>query len=201
MQLQKMPLMANAEQPVRKIELLPGSQDITEEPGLPVNWSLEFRGIQPWSFPKPEMSPEEYQSFNNIAIGAVIHLSDELAVIPMEYRRENFYQEFTGKDKFGNIWKYRQQPNFWTLSLGVRWTPDLFNSGFIKPVGQITGGGNVGGFLGRAFVGAKIQASKKVSFMLGGEYTHYRYMHQSNWFSTEKLGIIYGINYYMGYLK
>ncbi len=198
--LPEVPLMAKVEKPVRAIELIPDTDDPTIDTDPGVNWSIELRGIQPWSFPEPEIAPRNYQAFNNVAVGGVIHISDAFSVIPMEYRRENFYQEFTGKDKFGNIWEYKQQPNFWTLSLGVRWTPNLFNIEWLKPVGQITGGGNVGGVVGRGFIGAKIIATNKVSFLLGGEYTHYRYMHQNNWFSTEKLGVHYGITYYMGHL-
>jgi hypothetical protein len=158
----------------------------------PLRISMEYRGSQYWFIPEPAIYPAKFAKFNNNAI-TLFYLATENLSIGPELRQENFYQEFTGVDELGKETIYKQQPNFTSFGVAVRYA--LKDVGIVHPVGQFTLGGNKSGAIGRMMAGIVYNPTPNVSFIIGGEYSIMMYNHQNNLFKSQKFGLNYGVAY------
>ncbi len=179
----------NPPAPVAALSLFP---EKPRQSSNPVRISMEYRGSQYWSVPEPAVYPAKFAKFNNNAITLFWQVNDNFSVGP-ELRQENFYQEFTGLDALGKETVYKQQPNFTSFGLSMRYA--LKDIGVVHPIGQFTLGGNASGALGRVMAGLVYNPTPNVSFIIGGEYSVLLYRHQGGLFDSQKFGLNYGVAY------
>lgn len=156
--------------------------------------SAEFRGTQSWDMPETSLNPEKYQAFNNIAAAIFWEYNDELH-LGGEYRRENFYQEFEGKKQNGDLYEFAQNPNLSYIGFALRYKPEWLSTDNLNPYGQVSLGGTTAGPILRGMIGGEYNFAERVSFVFGLEWNYFRYQHQGNWWSSQKWGAHYGINY------
>jgi hypothetical protein len=159
---------------------------------------VELQNIQPINTQNPTINPGKFQTFNNISLSLIKSLGYGLN-IGLDYRRENFFQKFTGREANGDLYEYVQQPNFNSYGLILRYEPEWLSFNLvncdIKPLSQIGFGGNNAGYIGRVMIGTKVVAYNSLSFILGVEGNVFHYYHQNTWFDSYKYGINYGISY------
>lgn len=152
--------------------------------------SIELLYSQPFYTTEPTITPSKNALFNNNIAKLYYSISDELA-LGIEVRQENFYQVFEGMDEFGIINTYRQQPNFSTFGVFARYKIIDFNN--IAPYVELNVGGNNAGLVYRGNTGIIFSPYSNFNIILSLEYSNLRFMHQQNWFNSDKFGINYGI--------
>lgn len=137
----------------------------------------------------------EYASrprFSNTGISADYQLSSDLRLL-LDFRQEHYFQEFQGKDEEGYALIYRQFPNFFTGSAGIKYY--AFNSGDFKFFGQGTLGFNQAGLVGRMMLGTDFYISKDYKLIIGIEGSSFTYFHRDTPFNSYKVGLTYGIGF------
>jgi hypothetical protein len=138
------------------------------------------------------MHPEQYQSLNNMNIAAYYKATGDLA-IGMDYRRENYYEKFQGKE-LTNTYAYEQNPNFQVVSLSARYQPKVLQFGMVSPLVEASAGIPVN-HLGAGYVvrpmmaGIEIKPFKDFKFMAGVDYSIMYYKQQNNFYNSNKFGI------------
>ena len=157
-----------------------------------IGLSLEVKGNGSWSTPRSTLPIYSNPFLNNIGIGLNYHLSDQFA-LGVDFRQENYYQVFTGTNELDDKYEYKQNPNY--LSLGMYLRYSFYQANGFTTYGQAQVGGTVTGLVTRGMLGIQYSPYKDISFILGGEYSILNYKHQNNWFSSSKMGIIYGIGF------
>jgi hypothetical protein len=158
------------------------------------NIFVELRGTQSWDLTETNISPAEYQKFNDLAATVFWGLTDEL-LVGGEYRRENFYQEFEGKIKNGDLYLFKQNPNLVYGGISVRYRPEWFASDKLRGFGQISAGGTTVGPLLRLMLGGEYSVGDNMRFVFGIEGSDFWYQHQATWWNSQKIGAHYGISY------
>jgi hypothetical protein len=108
-------------------------------------------------------------------------------------KQETFYAKYMGTAGVTHKYIYEQQPNFLNFELAARIFP--FESGIINPLMQANAGGGNYGYTYRFAIGTEFRFYEEMSFICTVDYASLRYNHQGNWYSADKLGINYGINY------
>lgn len=160
----------------------------------PIGLSFELLNGQYFSFPEETITPEKYQKFNNIGLALFYEISDEFK-LGFEYRRENFFQRYTGM-KDGLPFLFEQQPNFESYGITARYQPIFAATEYFLPYAQLSFGGNTAGPLGRVMVGTEFLAGRYFSFILGVEYSRLQFKHNGNSdFSAEKAGAHFGVKF------
>lgn len=152
--------------------------------------SIELMYSQPFYTSEPTITPSKNALFNNNIAKLYYSVTDDLA-LGIEVRQENFYQVFEGMDEFGIINTYRQQPNFSTFGVFARYKIIDFNN--IAPYIELNVGGNNAGLVYRGNTGIIFSPYSNFNLILSLEYSNLRFMHQQNWFNSDKFGINYGI--------
>ncbi|MDQ1265762.1 MAG: hypothetical protein QG635_914 [Bacteroidota bacterium] len=156
------------------------------------NFSLEIRNSAFWNFPTETIYPGELSKFNNAGITIFYHISTNFSM-GLDLRQETFYAVYEGIELDSHRYRYEQQPNFTSYGINLRYK---FSALFgFEPLIQLNGGMNLSGYVIRPMIGLSYQIAGGISAMLGAEYCGMWYIHQNNWFSTSKAGILYGINY------
>ncbi len=152
-------------------------------------FSIELFNSHYFSSEEPTISPSKNAIFNNSAIKVVYDLSDNIT-LGAEARQETFYQVFEGMDEFGIINTYRQQPNFTTIgAIGRYKITNWYN--FI-PFIELNVGTNNAGLVYRGTTGITYSPYHNFNIILNLEYSNLNFMHQQNWFNSNKFGINYG---------
>lgn len=157
---------------------------------------LEFilGGTQYWSLPASTITPKEFGAFMNMQIGVRYRLNNAFKV-GADIRRETFFQKFNGLDGLGQYTVYEQQPNFTTYSLGLQYYP--VDMGNFHPYLVTSLGGNAVGYVWRGGGGITYIVGNSIAFEIGVDYSTMYYNFDQNWFNSSKLGINYGISYYI----
>lgn len=154
--------------------------------------SIEFRGLQEWSLNNPTLQESSVPKFNNSMIALFYSLTDNI-MIGIEARQEYFYQEFTGYDGMGNRLKYKQFPSLASMGVDFRYRfGEIYG---IRPLIQLTFGGNKVGYIGRSQFGIEFSPYKNYSFILAGELGVLNFYHDNSWFTASKFGLNYGIRF------
>ena len=159
-----------------------------------VGLKLEMRGNEVFYSEIERVNPASNQIFNNSAIAIFYSASDELD-LGFEYRRENFYQKFSGWEN-SKFYVYEQQPNFETYNLALRYMPSIFKNDYLQPFAQGAFGlTNNSGQIGRIMIGAELLPESQWSMIAGAEYSFMGYNYQNKNFYTDKFGLNFGISY------
>lgn len=154
------------------------------------NYSLELKTSVSWNLPKETISPTSFNKLNNLDITALYKFNDYIKA-GLNIRQETFYTEYTGYESDGSLYRYRQQPNLTTFSGLIRYTFDKYL--FFKPIVQLQAGLNSAGMVLRPTIGFEYQIIPELSFIMGLDYSYFRFSHNNQWFSSNKLGLNYGM--------
>ena len=109
----------------------------------------------------------------------------------IDYRRERFAQEFTGKEG-NNYFVYRQEPNFQTISLFAKYNPEILKYEVFSPFTILSLGANSSGPVGRIMLGTDIYFSNKFYFTIGYDYNTLFYTQSGANFISSKTGYHFG---------
>ncbi len=155
-------------------------------------FSLEIGGAGYYAVNSGTMHPDQYQSMNNMNIAAFYKATSNLA-IGMDYRRENYYEKFQGKE-LSNTYAYEQNPNFQVVSISARYQPKGLQIGMVSPMLEASAGIPVNhlgaGYVVRPMmVAIEIKPFKDFKFIAGVDYSMLYYKQQNNFYSSNKFGV------------
>jgi hypothetical protein len=154
--------------------------------------SFEFGSSQNWNIPRETLYPTEINQFNTLAFTVFYDINDFIKV-GANIKQETFFMQYSGTEDIGSIFNYRQHSNLTTYSAVIR----AFTGGYdiFKPYFQASVGANESGIVLRPQIGFEFQPNDNVSVNFGFDYSYFRFIHQNSWFTSDKVGINYGISY------
>ena len=156
-------------------------------------FAIEVNSNNDFHLPDATIEPAEQMSMNNTSFAISYNFSENWAV-SIDYRRENFFQIFSGTDPVdGALKEYRQQPNFNMYGIYAKYKNKLFgNFYYISQAGLAFSGP---GIAGRLRLGLNFELVDNLGISLSGEYSQMYFMHQNDYFNSKKFGIHYGLYY------
>ena len=156
-------------------------------------FSIEARGFQDWMMPESQIGPSEIAKFHNTALCIDYRFSKNHSV-GLDIRNENFLLKFSGENEFGMPVNYSVQPNL--MSAGIYYRYAMRDAGKVFPIAQIYLGGNEIGGVARLMSGAGISIDN-FEFVFGIEYSTNIFEYQGVIFNSSKIGLNYGVKYYI----
>lgn len=156
--------------------------------------TLYARNVALRSDPAPTVVSQSEPWFRNVNLGLLYALDDHHA-IGIEGGREAFSQHFSGKTDLGLNVRIEQNPLAYWATAVYQFTGDPLLP-HVHPFFQLQAGGafELGG-LGRATLGLSFRPYDRIAVMVGAEGSVLLYRFQRNWFTTNKLGLTYGLTY------
>ena len=156
--------------------------------------TLYARNVALRSDPAPTVMSQSEPWFRNVNLGLMYALDDHHAV-GIEGGRESFSQHFNGMTDNGLDVRIEQNPLAYWATAVYQFTGDPLLP-HVHPFFQLQAGGafQLGG-LGRAALGLKFRPYDRIALMVGAEGSMLLYRFQRNWFTTNKLGMTYGVSY------
>ncbi|MFP4527980.1 MAG: anti-sigma factor family protein [Candidatus Kapaibacterium sp.] len=162
--------------------------------GAELGITLEAGGNSPMLFDEERAVPDYFRKLNNTGLSLMYCFSDQFKA-GAEYRRENFYQKYDGRDSLGIGYSVEQQPNFDSFGFMARYSPQFVNFGVFYPFAQASVGINQAGPIGRIMLGTEIAFNPAYSFVIGGELSGLVYTHQNEIFTAGKGGLYIGASF------
>lgn len=201
------PVVQEREVTLRDMQLLAAALSEQEAPGrvrggqvyfydlLPTPDGVTFhaRNVALRSDPAPSVVSQSEPWFRNVNLGLMYALDDHHAV-GIEAGRESFSQHFNGLENGMGV-RYEQNPLAYWATAVYQFTGEPLLP-HVHPFIQLQAGGafEIGG-LGRATLGIKFRPFDRIAVIAGAEGSLMVYRFQSNWFSTNKVGMTYGLSY------
>ncbi len=191
----------------RDLELLAAAVAAPEQPGRVRNEQVRFydliprpdgvtfyaRNVSMRSDPSPTVVSQSDPWFSNMNVGVLYALGDNHA-IGIEGGREAFSQHFFGTE-LGMRVRYEQNPLAYWATAVYQFTGDALLP-HVHPFAQLQAGGAFDlGPLARATLGLKFRPFDRIAVVVGAEGSVLMYRFQNNWFSTNKVGMTYGVSY------
>jgi hypothetical protein len=158
------------------------------------NWGFTsgIKSSANWNLPRENIYPSEYSKLNNMSFSLYYSLFPHFR-LGLDIRQETFFVRYRGVADYQQNFEYYQQPNL--TSFGLSAVFDYFGNETYKPLMAFQAGGNQFGFVFRAGPGIEYYIEPDISLLAQLEYSSLVFKHQSQWFSSRKLGINYGINF------
>ncbi len=154
--------------------------------------AVEFSGNASWNLPEGIMT-DNYSAFHNMNL-AVTYKFNESLKAGAGVNCESFYAEYEGTDPDGSTYLIRQQPEFISYDVFVRYFP--FGQSGLSPFGQMGAAINQGGFVLRPSLGLEYFTTHEISLFGAVEYNCFWYQHQGIAKSpSSKINLKYGISY------
>lgn len=168
---------------VRFYDLLPAPDGVT----------LYARNVALRSDPAPTVVSQSEPWLRNVNLG-VLYAIDEHHAIGFEGGREPFSQNFHGIEHGVGV-RYEQNPLAYWATAVYQFSGDPLLP-HVHPFFQIQAGGALElGALGRATLGLEFRPFDRIAVLVGAEGSLLLYRFQTNWFSSNKLGMTYGLSY------
>ncbi|MFA6233037.1 MAG: hypothetical protein WC824_02455 [Bacteroidota bacterium] len=168
---------------VRFYDLIPNPDGIT----------FYARNVALRSDPSPTVVSQSDPWFSNMNLGAMYAIADHHA-IGIEGGREPFSQHFFGNENGVRV-RYEQNPLAYWATAVYQFTGDALLP-HVHPFAQLQAGGAFDlGPLARATLGFKFKPFDRIAVVVGAEGSVLMYRFQNNWFSTNKVGMTYGVSY------
>ncbi|MDT3741113.1 MAG: hypothetical protein RO257_16615 [Candidatus Kapabacteria bacterium] len=152
---------------------------------------FEFKNAPSWSFDNEVVQPGYISKYNNLDISILFPL-DKTFHIGAEFRQETFHVRYNTVLANSDPAEVLQNPNLSTYSVIVRYSPFNFSQ-TIKPFGQISAGFNSVGLISRELLGIEVLLFDNMYMMGGLEFSQFGFTHKSDWYNSNKYGIIYGL--------
>ncbi|MBX3043786.1 MAG: hypothetical protein KIT33_13520 [Candidatus Kapabacteria bacterium] len=154
------------------------------------NFAFEFRGSEYFNNNIPGIITMDNLGLLNTGATFLYKYDDELS-FGIDYRRETFAQEFTGKEQ-NNYFVYRQEPNFQTISFVGKFSPEFIRFSNFKPFINTGFGLNSAGTVGRLMLGTDIDFSNNLYFTFGADYNILFFTQNGAYFISPKFGVHFG---------
>lgn len=168
---------------VRFTDLLPTPEGV----------SVHARNVALRSDPAPTVVSQSEPWFRNVNLG-VMYAIDAHHAIGIEGGREPFSQNFHGLEHGVGV-RYEQNPLAYWATAVYQFSGDPLLP-HVHPFFQIQAGGAFElGALGRAALGLKFRPFDRIAILVGAEGNLLLYRFQNTWFSSNKLGMTYGLSY------
>lgn len=113
-------------------------------------------------------------------------------IIGVELGNESFPMSFDGM-RNGQLIRYEQQPVSTWAGITYRYSFAPIGNSSFTPFAQGLLGGSQFGPLGRLTGGLQYSPAGPLTFMLGIEGTSMAYTYQDKWYTSNKLGLTYGM--------
>lgn len=156
-------------------------------------FSLALRSFSSQSSIKTSVPSNANPWFNNMALSLAYNLN-KYHSFGVEVGQEPFAQKFQ-KTEFDLTSTYEQNPLLFWYGGYYRFSyPDFIFNEQIFPFAQIFGGATSIGPLIKSQIGFQFKPDKRVTFVLGGEFSRLIYSLQNNIYNSDKFGITYGIS-------
>ncbi len=154
--------------------------------------TLLVRGISASSNPSAEINSQANPVFNNMGIGGYVNIFDNVDVgleIGQEPYPQSYYQNSIAKVE-------QNYTTFWAgFSIKAMTGKHIEFLAGAMPYGQIIIGGSRLGPIGRLAAGLQYSWNNSFGVMLGLEGSMLVYKYQGRTYSTEKIGMTYGLTY------
>lgn len=154
------------------------------------NLSIEVKGNGYKSLPAAEVPRYSDGLLSNMQV-SVLYVFNSRFKAGLDFRQESYYQNFTGTNEIGESFRYKQNPNYYSLGLMVRY--NVSESNYFNTFSQLYLGGTVTGTVSRLMFGFEFLPDSPISFILGIEGSMLSYYHQKNLFNSPKIGLNYGV--------
>jgi hypothetical protein len=156
-------------------------------------FSLALRSFSSQSAIKTNVPSNANPWFNNMALSLAYNLN-KYHSFGVEVGQEPFAQKFQ-KTEFDLTSTYEQNPLLFWYGGYYRFSyPDFIFNEKLFPFAQIFGGATSIGPLIKSQIGFQFKPDKRVTFVLGGEFSRLIYSLQNNVYNSDKFGITYGIS-------
>lgn len=160
----------------------------------------EFLGSYPGVYPDSKRTSQNI--FENNSLSILYKCCDQVS-LGIDLRNEFYFLKYNDFDEDGIEYVNTHNTNYFAYGGFVRFSPDFFDSDYIKPFGQLYIGKNKIGLIGRFMAGAELLPDNPVSFVVGIEGSSFVYEHDKYYFapgrtemarnSTENLTFRYGV--------
>ena len=154
------------------------------------NFKLELRGSDYMSKQYQGVNTNDNFNLMNTGLTFLYKFNNELS-FGLDYRRESFSQEFTGKEN-DNYFLYRQEPNFQTFSLVAKYNPVFLSWDRLSPFVYLGLGANSSGPVGRVMLGTDLYLTGNYYLTFGADYNTLLYSQSGAYFFSPKLGFHFG---------
>jgi hypothetical protein len=159
-------------------------------PTMYPQFMVQLRGFNATSFTDVTV-PTQTSFVDNLGLLLMYRLSDRNA-FGVEFGSEPIPQSFEGTLSSGQVILYEQQPTTMWAAITYRHTFAPLGLGF-SPFAQVGAGGTRYGPTGRATLGIQYEPVGPLTFIFGVEGTSMLYSNESTWYSSNKLGLTYGV--------
>lgn len=153
-------------------------------------FSVLVNGNSSWSLNKIDIPTYSTPAFNNMSLGLFYAVSNNFS-LGVEFRQENFYQSFKGKNELGDEFIYKQNPNYVSMSILSKYK--FLKMGDYSAFGQIGLGATATGAVSRMMLGLQFAPASSFTFFVGIEGSVLSYYHQNILYNSPKLGLNYGL--------
>ncbi len=144
------------------------------------------------SFPNLSDAPASLPFLSNMSTSVLYEISEHHAV-GLAGGREVFHEDFT-RDSYGQSFSYRQSPSLWWYGVAYRYSFGDIGIKGLHPFVQGFTGWAQNGPIGKATVGVRYTPEQRISFILGAEGSYLAYPVGVNYFTTQKIGLTYGMS-------
>jgi hypothetical protein len=158
-----------------------------------LNLTLELRGSNYFMQENSMITSSDKLSMMNTGIVFLYNFSDEFQ-LGLDYRREQFYQEFSGVEN-GGVFKYQQKPDFETISLAGKYNPNFAKFNIFSPYIYAGIGVNPAGPVTRMMLGIDTYLSEYYYLSVGYDYNRLFYTQSGSIYSSSKSGIHFGAGF------
>lgn len=154
---------------------------------------LQAHGVTASSFPRVAIGQPSDPLFNNLSAGVGYALSEQTQVA-IEVGQEPFTQRYRGMENGRGV-TYTQRPLLFWAGASLRYELDAVElPGGIHPYAKIMMGGTEVGPLFKGALGLSYLPDARVGFSLGIEGSLLPYSFQNRWFTSQKVGVVYGLS-------
>ncbi|MFN5378174.1 MAG: hypothetical protein ACK5BQ_05330, partial [Ignavibacteria bacterium] len=169
--------------PMKEMPIVPEYQDYP-------SFFVQFRGQATSGLTQVNVA-KQTSLMENINLALMYQLSPQ-HIIGVELGNESFPMTFEGM-RNGQLIRYEQQPVSTWAGITYRYSFAPIGNSSFTPFAQGLIGGSQFGPLGRVSGGLQYSPAGPLTFMLGIEGTSMAYTYQDTWFTSNKLGLTYGM--------
>ena len=173
-------------------EYLPGEAKYEPPKDETSKYSIQLRGFKARSIPEFELEPLANPAFNDIALGLFYHMDDSHS-FGVEIGQENIYQEYSGMITADNEIRYEQNYMAFWAGASYQYVVNTGQDVNLNPFVRVFAGGTNVGPIGRGIIGLDYRLNDKIGLYTGLEGSILIYRYGGNIFTTQKLGVTYGV--------
>ena len=137
-------------------------------------------------------TPASDAGLENVAVGVTYNANSNFSVV-LEGGKESYLLSFKTPKSDDRVFIHEARPSILWGGIGGRYS--FTNSSRFTPFSQLVIGGSEAGMMGRGMIGLNWDATDRIGFNVGAEYSvvGYRYLGDLN--LSDRLGLTYGLTF------